>query len=44
MGAYICNRCDRCFDSSEVVCYEDPTDDTKLICEDCHEELEDEDD
>lgn len=43
MGAYLCNECDRLFDSHEVICWEDPQNRLELICEDCHQELYDED-
>ena len=40
MSLYICNHCDRPCDADYEGCYTDPNDDTELICEECHEAVE----
>lgn len=42
MAIYICNECGEFRDDDIDLCETDPRDDTKLICLDCAERLEDE--
>ena len=42
MSCYYCERCDELKDNDHDVCVEDPEDNTKLICEECALDLEEE--
>uniref|UniRef100_A0A6M3L5Q1 Uncharacterized protein n=1 Tax=viral metagenome TaxID=1070528 RepID=A0A6M3L5Q1_9ZZZZ len=43
MSIFICNECGKYVDSDFHHCYEDPTDGTELLCEQCYFNLYDED-
>lgn len=42
MSMFICDICQHEIDSDFHECYESPKDNTRLICEDCMEFIEDE--
>ena len=42
MGCYICNNCEKNYDSHWVICFEDPSNPLELLCEECFSLIEEE--